>query len=82
MRKVQQEVTGGSFKLVSRFQLVHPLVLQNVLGLFLNSPWRSSTSGIAVVMEGILADYVLVFLGNLANYEIMHHTNHIKSRVI
>lgn len=46
------------FQAVSRFQLVHLLVL----GLFLDSPWRCSTLGIAVVMEGILADYVLVFL--------------------
>lgn len=63
MRKVQQEVTEVCFKLVSWFQLVHPLVLQNVLGLFLNSPCRqASMLGITVVMEGILTDYVLVIL--------------------
>lgn len=52
MRKVQQEVTGGSFKLVSWFQLVHPLVLQNVLGLFLkNSPGDSLRRGLQLLWK-------------------------------
>lgn len=40
MRKVHEEATRGSFKLLQLvlwFQPVHPLVLQNFLGLFLKN---------------------------------------------
>lgn len=48
MKNVHEEVTRGSSQLL---QLVHPLVLQNILGLVLNNCRRSSAAEVMVIRE-------------------------------